>query len=166
MSCGGGGGFGGSGANRYYGVFCDTTQQTASLITAAYPMRFNTTEASDGVYIVSGSRMTVANTGVYNIQFSAQMDKIAGGGAPVNIDIWLAYTGSNVPRSNTRMTINGSQSKHVPAWNFVLPITANDYVQIMWRTDDINGVLYYEGASSNPDRPEIPSVIATVTQVG
>lgn len=162
MGCGGGG-YGGSGVNKHYGAFCDTTTQTASLTTAAYPMRFNTTEISDGVSIASNSRITVTDTGIYNIQFSAQLDKQTG--SPADIDIWLQYTGSNLPRSNTRLTVNGSQAKHVAAWNFVLPIVANDYVELMWSTSDTNTKILYVTSGSSPTRPEIPSVILTVTQV-
>lgn len=160
MGCGGGLS---SSGYKNYGAFCDTTTQTASLTTAAYPMKLNTTEISDGVSIVSGSRITVANTGIYNLQFSAQMDKTTG--TPAVVDIWLTYTGSNVPRSNTQVTINGSQAKQVAAWNFMLPINANDYVELMWRTDDTNARILYQNTSSNPARPEIPSVIVTLQEV-
>lgn len=162
MSCGGGGGFAGGGY-KHYGAFSDTTTQTASLTTAAYPMRLNTTEIADGVSITNNSRITVANTGIYNIQFSAQLDKTTG--APAIMDIWLHYTGTNVPRSNTQLTIDGSQAKTVAAWNFMLPIVANDYVEIMWRTNDIDARIFYQTSASNPTRPEIPSVIVTVQQV-
>ena len=163
MGCGGG--FGGTGVYKHYGAFSDTTTQTASVTTAAYPMRLNTTEIADGVSVVSGSRITVDNTGIYNLQFSAQLDKVAGGASPVDIDIWLAYTGSNVPRSNTTITIQGSQPKVVAAWNFVLPIAANDYVQLLWKTSDVDGVLFYQNSSSSPTRPEVPSVIVTLQQI-
>jgi len=162
MGCGSGG-YGGSGLTRYYGAFCDTTTQTASLTTAAYPMKLNTTEIADGVSIASGSRITVANTGIYNVQFSAQMDKTTGASAVV--DIWLQYTGTNVPRTNTQVTINGSQAKTVAAWNFLLPIVANDYVELMWRTNDVDARILYQTSSVSPTRPEIPSVIVTVQQV-
>ena len=161
MGCGSGG-FGGGGY-KHYGAFCDTTTQTASLTTAAYAMRLNTTEIADGVSITNGSRITVANTGIYNVQFSAQLDKTTG--SPAIVNIWLMYTGSNVPRSDTELTVNGSQAKHVAAWNFMLPIVANDYVELMWRTDDVGARILYQGSSSNPSRPEIPSVIVTVQQV-
>jgi hypothetical protein len=162
MGCGSGG-YGGSGVNRYYGVFCDTTTQTASLTTAAYAMKFNTTEIADGVSIVSGSRITVANTGIYNVQFSAQLDKASG--SPADIDIWINYTGSNVARSNTRLTVNGSNAKHVPAWNYVLPIVASDYIELMWRTSNVDLQIVNLPSASNPTRPEIPSIILTVQQV-
>ena len=165
MGCGGGGGFAGSGY-KHYGSFSDTTTQTASLNTAAYPMIFNTTEIADGVSIANNSRITVANTGIYNVQFSAQFYKSSGNAT--NVHIWLRYTGSNVPRTAGIVEINGSQAKNIAAWNYVLPIVANDYVELMWRTEDAGAsgaVLLYETSGSSPTRPETPSVIVTVQQV-
>jgi len=63
------------------------------------------------------------------------------------------------------VTINGSQAKTVAAWNFLLPIVANDYVQLMWRTNDTDTRILYQTSSASPARPEIPSVILTIQQV-
>jgi hypothetical protein len=54
---------GGSGAGLFlpYGAFQDSTTQTAANTTTAYPITFNTTDFSNGVTMVSGSRFTVAN---------------------------------------------------------------------------------------------------------
>jgi hypothetical protein len=148
---------------RPYIAACDLTTQTASATTAAYPMTFDTTEEAIGISIVSGSRITFAYDGVYNIQFSAQIDKSSGNAAEV--DIWLSETGSNVPRSNTAVHVQGNSAKAVAAWNWVRSFTSGSYAEILWRTDDTDVELLYENSGSSPDRPEIPSVILSVSQV-
>lgn len=146
-----------------YGDFYDTTIQSGSANTA-YPMKLNSTNISHNVNIVSGSRITPSNTGVYNLQFSAQLSNTAN--TNMHFDIWLAYTGSNVPYTNTQVDVNkvsGNLSRVVASWNFLKEIRANDYVEIMWSCNDSTGQIYATG--SNTIHPELPSVIATITQI-
>jgi hypothetical protein len=42
-------------------------------------------------------------------------------------------------------------------------LSENDYIEIVWQSDDTTMLLPYVTASGN--LPEIPSVIATLTQV-
>ena len=70
-----------------YGSFYDTTNQYAASITTAYPITLNTTSFSNTVTVASGSRITFAIAGYYNIQFSAQLANYDN--APQDIDIWF-----------------------------------------------------------------------------
>jgi hypothetical protein len=149
-----------------YGQFSDTTTQSGSANTA-YAMKLNTTDFAHNVLIESGSRIKVLNTGIYNLQFSSQLSNTAN--TNITFDIWLAYTGSNVANSNTQTDVNKSASqlgRTVAAWNFMLPIKANDYVELMWSSNASTGELHSMGSQTNPIRPAIPSVITTLTQIG
>ena len=149
-----------------YGQFSDTTTQSGSADTA-YSMKLNTIDFAHEVTIANGTRITPANTGIYNLQFSAQMENTAN--STIDFDIWLAYTGSNVANSNTNITLTkvaGSLGRSVAAWNWMLPIVANDYVEIKWSCNDSTGRIASQGTQTNPSRPAIPSVIATLTQIG
>jgi hypothetical protein len=152
-------------SNAFYGAFSDTTIQSASANTA-YSMRLNTTDKANGFSVANGSRITAANKGVYNLQFSAQLRNTAN--TNITFDIWLAYTGSNYANSNTEIDVTkvpGSNGKMVAAWNFVLPIEANDYVELKWSCNDSTGQLFATSSVTAPVRPAVPSVIATITQV-
>jgi hypothetical protein len=131
-------------------------------------MKFNTTDIATGFSIVSGSRITAVNTGIYNLQFSAQLDNSSNTNELV--DIWFAVTGSNVPNSNTQIAINKAQAgnfgKVVPSWNTLLPLSASQYVEIKWSATGNDVILHASGSQSNPTRPALPSVIATITQIG
>lgn len=149
-----------------YGQFSDTTTQSGSADTA-YTMKINTTDFAHNVSITNAGRITPANTGIYNLQFSAQLTNTAN--TNIEFDIWLAYTGSNVANSNTNISISkvaGSLGRAVAAWNWMLPIQANDYVEIKWSCNAATGQIFATGSASNPTRPAIPSVIATLTQIG
>ena len=148
-----------------YGQFSSTVTQSGSANTA-YSMNFDTTDSALNVNIVSGSRITVDNTGIYNLQFSAQLGNTAN--STVDFDIWFAYTGSNLANSNTNVTLNkvaGSTGRTVAAWNFMTPIAANDYIEIKWSCNASTGEIQAQGTQTGPARPAIPSVIATLTQI-
>ena len=149
-----------------YGEFSDNTTQSGSANTA-YSIKFNTTDLANGFSIVSGSRITAQYTGIYNLQFSAQLDNQSNTNEVV--DIWVAITGSNVPNSNTTVSINKAQAgnigKLVAAWNYMIPLSASQYVELKWNTHGGNIILLATGSASNPTRPATPSVIATITQV-
>jgi hypothetical protein len=63
--------------DKRHGVFFDTTTQTAAVINTAYPITFNTTDITDGVYIGTQlhRKCYVDRIGTYNFQFSAQLNK-------------------------------------------------------------------------------------------
>jgi hypothetical protein len=148
-----------------YGQFSDTTIQSGSANTA-YSMKFDTTDFALNTRIVSQSRITVDNTGLYDLQFSAQLGNTAN--STIDFDIWFAYTGSNIPHSNTNVTLNkvaGSNGRLVAAWNFATPIQAGDYIEIKWSCDAATGQIQSAPAATTPTRPAIPSVIATLTQI-
>jgi hypothetical protein len=149
-----------------YAQFSDTTTQSGSANTA-YSMKFNTTDISHNISMVSGSRITVQNTGIYNLQFSTQLDNPSNTNEVV--DIWIAVTGSNIPNSTTTVAINKAQAgnigKTVAAWNYMIPLSASQYVELKWNTSGGNIILLSEDPHTNPDRPATPSIIATITQI-
>jgi hypothetical protein len=110
---------------------------------------------------VPTSKIYVANTGLYNIQFSAQLDKTGGGASSVYI--WPRINGQNLPDSATKMVIDGPNNEVVPAWNFLLPMRAGDYFELAWQSPDADVVILAEPASGNI--PGVPSIILTVVYV-
>ena len=143
-----------------YGSFYDTTIQTASAINTAYAMTFNTTDLSVGVTLGSPtSRVYVDRANVYNVQFSAQVDKTAGGVGLVWV--WLRKNGVDVPDSAGQIRIQGNNAEILAAWNYIIQLNAGDYIELMWEVDDTSVILLAEIASAV--HPSVPSVILTVT---
>jgi hypothetical protein len=153
-----------TGSFGFYGAFCSTASQTNPTASVSRSMQLETTEHSVGVSIVSGSRITVAHPGTYNLQFSAQLEKTTNG--VDHVYIWFKKNGTNVPRSNTNIDVNkqaGGNGRTVAAWNYVDTLAVNDYLEIVWQSDDTSMQLLAATATGN--LPAIPSVIATLTQV-
>jgi hypothetical protein len=147
-----------------YGQFSSTKTQSGSADTA-YSATFDTTDFSQGVSLVAGSRITVANTGIYNIQFSVQLHTTSN--EAVDFSIWFAMTGSNIANSNTDFTVEkiAGGGFGVAALNFLTQIASGSYVELKYSKTTTNGQLQAKGTQSAPTRPATPSVILTVTQV-
>lgn len=148
-------------ASGYYGSFYDTTTQNAAAANTPYAMRLNSTVSANGVAVTNNSRITVKSRGVYNLQFSAQIDQSSGSNH--YIWIWLRKNGIDVSNSTGKVSIQGTQSELIPAWNFVIPLLGGDYLEIMWAVEDTAVQLIAEAATAFC--PAIPSVIATVTSI-
>jgi len=153
-------------ATGSYGSFYDTTTQTNPVANVARSMSLNSTDISNGVS-VSGSTnpfntyIKTENAGIYNIQFSAQVEKTDSG--TDEIDIWLRKNGIDLTDSATKLTLSGNGTKVVAAWNWFALSAANDYYQIIWSSADTSMRLYAEPLSGI--HPGIPSVIVTANRV-
>ena len=147
-------------SDKRYGAFFDTTTQTAAATSTAYPITLNSTSITNGVYIgTPTSRVYVDRVGTYNFQFSAQLNKSGSGSG--NVFIWYRVNGVDAANSATSVTLAGSSSAAVAAWNFVIDLNAGDYFELVWSTSNTNCEI--EAAAASGPVPAIPSVILTVT---
>jgi len=153
-------------ATGSYGSFYDTTTQTNPVANIARSMSLNSTDITNGVSI-SGSTnpfntyIKTENAGIYNIQFSAQVDKTDGG--TDDVVIWLRKNGIDLTDTATTLTLPTNNSKVVAAWNWFVTSANGDYYQIIWRSADTDLRLLAEPITAN--HPGIPSVIVTVNRV-
>jgi len=142
--------------------YFDTTTQTNPVANAVNLFTYNSVVSQQAVTRgVPTSKIYIAQTGVYNFQFSAQLDKTGGSASAVYI--WPRINGVNLPDSATKIVIDGPNNEIVAAWNFVLVMEANDYFELAWESSDTNVVIPYVAATGNI--PAIPSIIMTVTWV-
>lgn len=159
------------GSPGYYGAWHDTTTDTATSTTTAYVMAIGSIDLENGTSIVGGTKITVANTGVYNLQFSAQLSN--PNSQIANVTIWIRLNGVNVTDG---AGTNGVPAKHgandglqIISWNYVLNLTAGDYIELVWHSDTAGVQLITFPATTSPAAPESPSLIVTiqaVTQIG
>ena len=140
--------------------YFDTTTQTNPVADQVNLFTYNSVVSEFQVARgVPTSKIFVANTGVYNFQFSAQLDKTGGSASAVYI--WPRVNGVNLADSATKIVIDGPNNEIVAAWNFVLVLEAGDYFELAWQSSDTDVVIPYVAASGNI--PAIPSIILTVT---
>ena len=159
---------GGKWVNNPYGAFQDSTDQTAANTTTAYAITFDTTDFSNGVTLSNSSRLNVAQSGIYDLQFSIQFKNTTND--TQDVDVWFRKNGTDIPNSNSKFGMpprksSGDPSHIIAAMNFFVSLAANDYLQIMWRPSDVGVSLEHYAAASTPTRPAVPSVIATLSFV-
>lgn len=137
--------------------------------TTSIAVPLDTTDASNGVSIdtVTNSKIVFAVSGYYNIQFSAQLLNFTT--TDDNVTFWWKQNGTDVAYSAGIQAVpakhGSSAGAAIVSWNIVLPVVANDYVQLYYATDSGDTVLATYPAGTAPVHPVSPSLILTATFV-
>ena len=161
-------GDGTTGVLGYWGGFYDTTTQSVTSTTTAYLVTMNGSDPNnDGVSIVSGSRITFSQLGVYNVCTSIQFQNTDT--QIHDATVWFRKNGVDVANSASYVSIPNSHGG-VPG-NLIfyvdLPqkLQTGDYMEIVWRATNTNVTLATLAAGTSPTRPAAPSVLITVHQI-
>lgn len=154
-------------SKRPYLVAIDTTTQSAASTTAAYPITLNTLLESNHMTFQSGSRVVIERDGVYDWQFSLQMQNTDS--QHQTVDIWFRKNGSDIADSNSKIDVppkHGSDNGViVPAWNFMTSLVEGDYLEMVWRTTSTLVTMPTLAAGTSPTRPRTPAVIVSVHEI-
>jgi hypothetical protein len=153
------------------GSFYDTTTQSATANTATL-MTINSTDTpnTNGVSIVAGSKITATYPGVYNLQFSVQLQNTDN--QIQDISIWLRQNGTDLVGSTGLISIParksasaGEEAHGLFGWNYFVTMAASDYIQLYWSTTNASVTIKAYAASTSPTRPSTSSVVATMSFV-
>jgi hypothetical protein len=148
-----------------YGAFSSDQDQTATANTATL-MTLNTTDFANGVSIAT-SKITVANAGIYNLQFSAQFQNTDT--AFQDVYIWLKQDGVDIPGSTGFVSVPnrhaGTDGHSIIGWNYFLSMAASDYIEIYWSVPNTAVSIQHLAASGTPTKPSTQSVVATMSFV-
>ena len=133
-----------------------------------YSVSPSQTVASTTILGSSSSKITVEQSGLYNIQFSLQFTNTDN--AIQDIDIWFKKNDVSIPASNSQFTIParksaGSYGHLIAALNFMIELQANDYVEIVWHASSTTVYMETIPVQTAPIRPLTPSAIVTVSFV-
>jgi hypothetical protein len=159
--------------NNYYLAVQSSETQTSNA-TSATVMTFNVIDSDFGITITSNSRIVISNPGTYNLQFSSQFVNTAN--TPDDVYVWFRLNGTDVPASNSTVTIPAKNNNNVPgkiiaSWNYLISTTSvGEYVELMWfAADDTHVTMPFissiAATATSPTIPATPSVILTVTPV-
>lgn len=152
-----------------YGSFSDTTDQTIGAIYTPQAVKFNTTDIANRFSVVSSSRITSATSGLYDMEFSLQLESSSA--SSKQVFIWLRQNGTDIANSLGEITISGANTTLVPAWNFLCSMDAGDYIELMWAADSTNVFVSYKPSAAGADgtaafaRPATPSAVLTMSHV-
>jgi hypothetical protein len=148
----------------FWGSFWSSSSQSITSANQIVATTFNNYDACNNqIVIQNSSQIKVLYTGVYNIQFSLQLNSATG--TATETTIWLRKNGVDVPDTAGTESMQSNGNKTLPAWNYVIKLNLNDYIELMWSSTSTAVSLIATGASTTPVHPAIPSAILTVTQV-
>jgi hypothetical protein len=161
-------GTGGSYLSFPYAAISSGVTQTAATNTATL-ITFNSNDFLNGFSVVSGTRITPSITGIYNLQFSVQIQSLST--ATEDVFIWLRQNGVDIVGSTGLVGMlprksAGNASHGIFGWNYFVKIALGDYIEIVWSTTNGTDVsIPYYAASGTPTKPSTQSVVATMTFV-
>ena len=163
----GSGSIDGTGIRFPYGAFSSYTTQSTTVNTATL-LTLSNTDFSNQVSLVTGSKITAAVAGIYNLQFSVQIQNLDV--APQDTYIWLKQNGTDIVGSTGLLGMPARKNPADPfhdikGWNYYLSMNAGDYVQIYWSTTSVNVTIPTYAASGTPTKPSTASVVATLSFV-
>jgi len=150
-----------------YGAFSSYTSQSTTANTATL-LTLSNTDFANAVSLQTGSKITVENAGVYNLQFSVQVQNLDN--APQDMYIWLRQNGTDIVGSTGVLGLParknpGDPSHDIKGWNYFLSMNAGDYVQIYWSPTIATFTIPTYAASGTPTKPSTASVVATLSFV-
>jgi len=132
-----------------------------------YSVSPSQTVASTAINGRTDTMITVQQSGMYNIQFSAQFANHDS--QDHDIDIWINKNDALIPNSNSVFTVpsshGGIDGHLIAALNFMVYLDVGDYVEIVWHTSNSAVFIEHRPEQTPPIRPATPSVIATVSYV-
>jgi hypothetical protein len=156
---------GGRFMNAPYGAFQSTVDQTAAAANTAYAMTLNTTDYANGMSVSSNSRITVADAGIWNLQWSGQFQNTDS--QLHDVRVWLKINGTVVTGSTGFISIpsshGGVNGHSIAGWNYFLSLNATDYVELWWEAD--NTAISIQAYPASGNYPSTASVIATMSFV-
>jgi hypothetical protein len=145
-----------------YGFFTDGTQ-TNPVASTVNIVTFTNTGPANGISVVGGNAITVANAGVYTKMFTLIVSKTSGGTSAVSF--WLRLNGVDVAGSRQDLDLTNTLSQIFASGNYTLNIPAGGNIQLCWSSADTTVVLAALPAAVAPIRPSGDSVKVTLTRI-
>ena len=145
-----------------YGFFTDGTQ-TNPVANAINLVTLNVTGPVNGISVVGGNAITVANAGVYTKMFTVTVSKTSGGTS--DISTWLRYNGTDVPGSRQDLELTNTLALIFASGNFTLSMAAGSNIQMCWSSADTTVQLTALPAAVTPTRPSGSSAKITLTRI-
>ena len=151
---------------KYYGEFSKTGASTSpAAANTSYAVSWDNTEIANGISIVSGSQLTVVDSGLY--QFDLTMQLQSNSGTDKNVIFWFKRNGTNISNTARAVTVSVNAAYTPISMANFFSLDAGDYVELWWQADSTNVALVTVAAAGTApnDYPAAPAALIAVTQV-
>jgi len=142
------------------GLFFNTADQTFPVANTAYPVVYNQTYLDNAVALQSGStsRIEVSIGGIYNFQYSGQLESTNS--SSKNFFLWIRRDGVDIGYSTRAYSISGGSTYRSLAYSFNIDMQAEQYLELIAAASDTSLEIGADTAVS--PHPGIPSSVMTV----
>ena len=144
--------------HMHYATYSSHVTQTVAAVETPTAVTFDTTDIESGPTITDGTKIYPQQAGLQDFGFSAQVAKSSANASYVWV--WGRKNGVDIPDSAKKVSISGSGTSLVLAWDFVVPMATTDYFEVMWATDDTGVTL--AAVAQETFCPAIPSAQLSV----
>ena len=143
--------------------FFSITDQNASVINTAYALQFENTYLGEAISITGTpkTRITPLYSGVYNFELSVELT--SSNANSKELSFWVRRSGVDIANTGRLHVVSGSGGVDDFEYSFTMDLTAGQYIELMWATDDTGITIDYQAAAS--PRPAVPSTLLTVAFV-
>lgn len=150
-------------ARNRHGCFNKTGTQTYPLANTAYPVSYDNTLYSDGIVLMDdGYTITIPRTGLYRIDFSAQVSSTSAG--QKNVWFWPQVNGQDVEGYTMKQTVTNNLDTNVISRSGAFHMNAGDLLVVYTASDSTNMQIAAEAATGFS--PTCPASTISLCQVG
>lgn len=146
-----------------YGVFYDTTNQTAASTNTAYEVSWGNTAYNNLIDLnaTDDTKIEFDVSGTYYIQFSATIH--SENSSAKKIYFWPRVDGTDIAGSTMVHTLDVNNNRKTITRSGIFEIDAGSYLQAIWATDDTG--LDLHGVAASSPIPAVPSATITIHEV-
>jgi hypothetical protein len=156
-------GLGGGTNSGSHAYIYSTTSQTASVIDTAYGITWNNIGANNNISIngSDSTRIDFAKGGTFYISFHATL--ASSNASTKTVYFFPKINGTTQDYSTIISTIHENGQKKVASRSGLFTVSAGDYLQAMWATDDV--AAWLENNTATSFAPSTPSVTLSIVEV-
>lgn len=140
------------------GLFFNTADQTVAVANTAYPVAYNQTYLNNAVSLSTSSRILIGVGGIYNFQYSGQIQSTNS--SSKDVFLWIRRNGTDIGYSCRAYSVSGSNAYAPIAYTFNIDMEAGEYLELIISASDTTVQLAADTASS--PHPGIPSSVMSV----
>jgi len=146
-----------------YGLFFNTADQTFAAANTAYPIVYDQTYLNNAVALQSGStsKIEVTVSGIYNFQYSGQLESTNS--SSKDFFLWIRRDGTDIGYSTRAYSISGSNDYKTISFSFDIDLQAGQYIELIAAASDTSLNIGADTATS--PHPGIPSSVMTVNYI-
>jgi len=150
---------------KTFATYNDIQNQTAAAINTGYGVKFRTLNLSSGISVLNDTKITLQNTGYYNLSIDLQF--LNTDTQENDTNVWIKKNGTNIISSNGVVSIpathGGIHGHTIFTKNFLIQGIATDYFEVFFSVSNTLVSLATYTASS--PSPSTPSAQFTINQL-